>query len=236
MKPRYEPSAIHFIQPQLSYVSGGSIYNLEIVKRLEQEARGKGVFHALNSPVSELIERFNTLPSSCAFVLDGLYLTIPEFKASLEKFIPYVQRTYLMLHYLESRNIYYSKQEKEALWTDEKLWLKAVNGIIVPSRQLQDDLSSQGIEKDKIAVAFPGIEKAQGSRFSNPNKLSEKEPINLISVGTFSQGKGQLDLVQMLAEMKVENFRLHLIGDYQQNASYTEEILEIIERSQMQDS
>lgn len=236
MKARYEPIAIHFIQPQLSHISGGSIYNLEIVKRLEQSARGKGFYHDLNSPVSELIQRFNALPSSCAFVLDGLYLTIPEFKATLEKFIPYAQRTYLMLHYLESRNTYYSAQEKQALWTAEKLWLRAVNGIIVPSLQLRDDLSSQGIEKDKIAVAFPGIEKVQVSRLSNPKKLSEKEPINLISIGMFSQGKGQLALVQMLAQMKVENFKLHLIGEREQNASYTEEILAIIERSQMQDS
>ncbi|MEH2182636.1 glycosyltransferase family 4 protein [Nostoc sp.] len=235
MKSRYEAKTIHFIQPQLSHVSGGSIYNLEIVKRLEQSARGKGFFYALNSPVLELIERFNAWPSSCTFVLDGLYLTIPEFKAAVEKFSPYFQRIYLMLHYLESRNIYYSNQEKEALWTSEKLWLKAVNGIIVPSWQMRDYLSSQGIEKDKITVAFPGIEKVQVSRFSHPKKLSEDEPINLITVGTFSQGKGQLDLVQMLAQMQVKNFRLHLIGDCEQNASYTEEILAIIERSQIQD-
>ncbi len=79
MKPRYEPSAIHFIQPQLSHVSGGSIYNFEIVKRLEEGAKGKGFLHALNSCVSELIQLFKTFPSSCAFVLDGLYLTIPEY-------------------------------------------------------------------------------------------------------------------------------------------------------------
>ncbi len=236
MKPRYEPSTIHFIQPQLSHVSGGSIYNLEIVKRLEQEARGKGFFHALNSSVSELIQLFKTLPSSCAIVLDGLYLTISEFHEYIDKFIPYVQRIYLMLHYLESRNTYYSTQEKEALWTREKLWLKAVNGIIVPSLQMGDYLSSQGIEKDKITIAFPGIEKVQVSRLSHPKKLSDKEPINLITVGTCSQGKGQLDLVQMLAQMQVKNFRLHLIGDYEHNASYTDEIRAIIKRSRLQDS
>ncbi|WP_334694152.1 glycosyltransferase family 4 protein [Nostoc sp.] len=234
MKLRYEASTIYFIQPQLSHVSGGSIYNLEIIKRLEQEARGKGFFYALNSPVTELIERFNALPANYAFVLDGLYLTIPEFKASVAKFSPYFQRIYLMLHYLESRNIYYSNQQKEALWIGEKLWLKAVNGIIVPSLQMRDYLSIQGIEKDKITVAFPGMEKVQKSRLSHPKKLSEKEPINLITVGTFSQGKGQLDLVQMLAQMQAKNFRLHLIGDCKQNASYTEEILAIIKRSQME--
>jgi hypothetical protein len=137
MKPTYEASTIHFIQPQLSHVSGGSIYNLEIVKRLEEEAKGKEFLHALNSSVSELIQLFKTLPSSCAFVLDGLYLTIPEFHASLDKFIPYIQRTYLMLHYLESRNLYYSTQEKETIWTREKLWLTAVRGMIVPSLQME---------------------------------------------------------------------------------------------------
>ncbi len=108
--------------------------------------------------------------------------------------------------------------------------------MIVPSLQMGDYLSSQGIEKDKITIAFPGIEKVQVSRLSHPKKLSEKEPINLITVGTFSQGKGQLDLVQMLAQMQVKNFRLHLIGDYEHNASYTKKMLEIIERSRLQDS
>ncbi len=225
---------ICFIQPQLSHISGGSIYNLEIVKRLEQENIGKGFFHALNSPVSELLQRFNSLPYSCVFVLDGLYLTIPAFKASIEQFIPYAQRIYLMLHYLESRNTYYSAQEKQVLWTEEKLWLKTVKGIIVPSFQLRDYLSSKSIEKDKITVAFPGIEKTQEYRLSNSKILSENHPITLITVGTFSRGKGQLDLVQMLAQMKANNLRLHLIGDYKQNASYTEEIIALIEQSQMQ--
>lgn len=236
MKPRYEPTAIHFIQPQLSHRSGGSIYNLEIVKRLEQEARGQEFVHSLNSPVSELFERFNTLPSNCVFVLDGLYLTNPEFKASLAQFLPYVQRIYLMLHYLESMNTYYSTQEKQALWTGEKSWLKAVKGIIVPSFQLRDYLANQGIENDKITVAFPATEKAQACLSRNSKERSENAPLSLITVGTLSRRKGQLDLVQILAQMPARNFILHLVGDGEQESSYTEEILAIIKRSQMQDS
>lgn len=236
MKPRYEPTAIHFIQPQLSHRSGGSIYNLEIVKRLVQEARGQEFVHALNSPVSELIQHFNALPYSCVFVLDGLYLTNPEFKASLEQFLPYAQRIYLMLHYLESMNTYYSAQEKKAIWTSEKSWLKAVQGIIVPSFQLRDYLANRGIENDKLTVAFPGTEKAQACLLPNPKERSENAPLSLITVGTLSRRKGQLDLVQMLAQMQAKNFILHLVGDGEQESSYTEEILAIIKRSQMQDS
>ncbi len=212
------------------------MYNLEMVKRLERDALGKGFFHALHSPVSELLQHFHAWPSRCVFVLDGLYLSIPEFKASLQQFLPYAQRIYLMLHYLESMNTYYAAQAKAALWTDEKLWLRAVQGIIVPSLQLREYLSRQGIEQAKIAVAFPGIAKVRAGRVPHPKILSENDPIRLIAVGTLSRGKGQLDVVRMLAQMHAKHFRLHLVGDCTQNASYTEEILALIKRSHMQDT
>jgi len=212
------------------------MYNLEMVKRLEREAIGKGFFHPLQSPVSELVQHFKAWPSRCVFVIDGLYLSIPEFKASLPQFFPYAQRVYLMLHYLESMNTYYAAQTKEALWTDEKFWLRAMQGIIVPSRQLQEYLSRQGIEKEKITVAAPGIAKVPACRLPHPKILTENDPITLITVGTLSRGKGQLDVVHMLAQMPAKHFRLHLVGDCEQNASYTEEMLTLIQRSHLQDT
>ena len=160
-------------------------------------------------------------PSRCVFVLDGLYLSIPEFKASLQQFLPYAQRTYLMLHYLESMNTYYTAPAKAALWTDEKLWLRAVQGIIVPSRQLREYLARQGIDQEKITVASPGIARVPADRLPHPKILSANDPITLITVGTLSRGKGQLDVVHMLAQMPATHVRLHLIGDCAQNASYT---------------
>ena len=177
------------------------MYNGEMVKRLERDALGKSFLHALQSPVSELVQHFQAWPSRCVFVLDGLYLSIPEFKASLQQFLPYAQRTYLMLHYLESMNTYYTAQAKAALWAGEQLWLSAVQGIIVPSRQLREYLARQGIDKEKITVASPGIAKVPAGRLPHPKILSEDDPITLMTVGTLSRGKGQLDVVHMLAQM-----------------------------------
>ena len=143
------------------------MYNLEMVKRLEHDAIGKSFLHALQSPVSELVQHFQAWPSRCVFVLDGLYLSIPAFKASLQQFLPYAQRTYLMLHYLESMNTYYAAQAKAALWAGEQLWLQAVQGIIVPSRQLREYLARQGIDKEKITVASPGIAKVPAESFTS---------------------------------------------------------------------
>jgi len=211
------------------------MYNGEMVKRLERDAIGKGFFHALQSPVSELVQHFHAWPSRCVLVLDGLYVSIPAFKASLQQFLPYAQRMYLMLHYLESMNTYYTAQAKAALWTGEKLWLRAVQGIIVPSRQLRGYLARQGIDQEKIAVASPGIAKVPACRLPHPTIRSANDPITLIAVGTLSRGKGQLDVVHMLARMPATNFRLHVIGDCTQNASYTEEMRALIQRSHLQD-
>ena len=109
------------------------MYNLEMVKRLERDAIGKNFLHALQSPVSELVQHFKAWPSQCVFVLDGLYVSIPAFKASLQQFLPYAQRTYLMLHYLESMNTYYTAQAKAALWAGEQLWLKPCRGLSFPA-------------------------------------------------------------------------------------------------------
>ena len=162
------------------------MYNLEMVKRLERDAIGKRFFHPLHRPVSELLQHFKAWPSRCVFVIDGLYLTVPEFKASLQQFLPYAQRTYLMLHYLESMNTYYAAQAKAALWAGEKLWLRAVQGMIVPSRQLREHLARQGIAKEKIAVATPGIAKVPVCLLTYPKILSVNDPITLVTVGTLS--------------------------------------------------
>jgi len=212
------------------------MYNLEMVKRLERDAIGKGFFHPLHSSVSELVQHFKAWPSQCVFVIDGLYLSVLEFKASLQQFLPYAQRTYLMLHYLESMNTYYAAQEKAALWAGEQLWLRAMQGMIVPSRQLRQYLARQGIDKEKIVVATPGIAKVPACRLPHPKILSDNDPITLVTVGTLSRGKGQLDVVHMLAQTQATNFRLHVIGDCAQNASYTEEILSLIKQSHMQDA
>jgi glycosyltransferase involved in cell wall biosynthesis len=212
------------------------MYNLEMVKRLERDAIGKSFLHALQSPVSDLVQHFNAWSSRCVFVLDGLYLSIPAFKASLQQCLPYAQRMYLMLHYLESMNTYYTAQAKAALWAGEKLWLSAVQGIIVPSRQLREYLARQGIDKEKITVASPGIAKVPAGCLAHPKILSENDPITLVTVGTLSRGKGQLDMVHMLTQMPATNFRLHLIGDCAQNTSYTEEIRALIKRSHLQDA
>jgi glycosyltransferase involved in cell wall biosynthesis len=210
------------------------MYNLEMVKRLERDAIGKGFFHPLHSPVSELVQHFKAWPSQCVFVIDGLYLSVLEFKASLQQFLPYAQRTYLMLHYLESMNTYYTAPVKAAFWTDEKRWLRAVQGIIVPSRQLREHLARQGIDQE--TVASPGIARVPADRLPQPEILSANEPITLMTVGTLSRGKGQLDVVHMLAQMPATHCRLHLIGDCVQNASYTAEIRALVQRSHLQDS
>ena len=212
------------------------MYNVEMLKRLERDAIGKGFSYPLQRPVSELLQHFKAWPSRCVFVIDGLYLTIPEFKASLQQFLPYAQRTYLMLHYLESMNTYYAAQAKAALWAGEQLWLRAMQGMIVPSLQLREYLVRQGLAKEKIVVATPGIAKVPACRLPHPKLLSANDPITLVTVGTLSRGKGQLDLVHMLAQIQATNFRLHVIGDCEQNASYTEEILSLIKRSHMQET
>jgi glycosyltransferase involved in cell wall biosynthesis len=236
MQPRHEPGPIYFIEPPLGHVSGGSLYNLEMVKRLQRDALGQSFLHPLQSPVSELVQQVQAWSSRCVLVLDGLYLSMHAFKASLQHFVPDAQRTYFMLHYLESMNTYYAAQDKTALWAGEKRWLSAVQGLIVPSRQLREHLVRQGLDQEKITVASPGIARVPAGHVPYPRVLSAHDPITLIMVGTLSRGKGQLDVVRMLTQMPATSFRLHLIGDYAQNASYTAEIRALIQRSRLQES
>jgi len=235
MQSRNEPGAIYFIEPPLDHVSGGSMYNGAIVQRLQRDALGRRFLHPLQSPVNTLVQHCEAWSPRCALVLDGLYVSMPAFKASLQQFLPYAQRTHLMLHYLESMNTYYTAEAKAALWTGEQLWLNAVRGIIVPSRQLREHLVRQGIAPAKMTVACPGIAKVPACRLPPPRLLSDNDLITLVAVGTLSKGKGQLEVVRMLAQMPAARFRLHLIGDCEQNASYTEAMRALIQRSHLQE-
>ena len=85
-------------------------------------------------------------------------------------------------------------------------------------------------------VASRGIVKVPACGLPRPRVLSANDPVTLITVGTLSRGKGQLDVIHMLAQMRATHFRLHLVGDCEQNASYTEELLALIQRSHLQES
>ena len=74
MQSRNEPGPIYFIEPPLGHLSGGSLYNLAIVKLLKRDALGKEFLHPLQSPASELVQHFKTWPARSVFILDGLYL------------------------------------------------------------------------------------------------------------------------------------------------------------------
>ena len=89
------------------------MYNREMVKRLECDTIGQGFWHALQSPGGELVQHFQGWPAPCVSVLDGLYLSAPAFKASLQQFLPYAQRMYFMLHYLESMNTYTRRRPRQ---------------------------------------------------------------------------------------------------------------------------
>ena len=141
-----------------------------------------------------------------------------------------------MLHYLESMNTYYTAPAKAALWTDEKRWLRAVQGIIVPSRQLREHSRVRASTRRRLRSSSPGITRVPADRLRQPEILSANEPITLMTVGTLSRGKGQLDVVYMLAQMPMTNVRLHLIGDCAQNVSYTAEIRALVQRSRLQES
>ena len=73
-------------------------------------------------------------------------------------------------------------------------------------------------------------------RLAQPKIRSEDGPVTLITVGTLSRGKGQLDVVHVLAQMPTTHVRLHLIADCVQNPSYTAEIRTLIQRSHLQDT
>ena len=61
MQPEDAARTIYFIEPQLGHLSGGSMYNAEMVKRLQREALGTRFLHPLQSPVTELLQHCQCL-------------------------------------------------------------------------------------------------------------------------------------------------------------------------------
>ncbi len=155
------------------------------------------------------------IKSSSIVIIDSLILgTIPEI---LEKFTS-KHIVAGMIHLPLSLNPSFSENEKKYFRERENSSFKHCTLLIVTSDFTKSELIKSGIYDEKIHVVTPGINTSINQR-SYPDK-----PKNLLCVSRILSSKGQLDLINALANLQHFNWNLTLCGGYDEQDDYYKEI------------
>lgn len=105
----------------------------------------------------------------------------------------------------------------------EKYFTKLLNQytdeLIVISKALRDKYIKNIINKKKVHVLYDDID----ASFINPKeKFNNKDYLNIAIIGSISEGKGQLDVINAIEKIKDKNIHLYIAGEKNEYASKLE--------------
>lgn len=181
-------------------VSGGFRVNEALRQRLTTTATGVGI----HADPEEVPAKIQSLPSTAPahIVLDSLYLTDlnPDRLNHVLVNRDSPTRLYFLLHFLPCMNPSLSATTRKALQEKEHSLLTLADGILVPGSTLADYLRNESLYTGAIYRCPPGIEFTELD--ITPSDPWDKAPSpRLITVGTLSFSKGQLDILSHLQQL-----------------------------------
>ncbi|ADJ28792.1 glycosyltransferase family 4 protein [Nitrosococcus watsonii] len=181
-------------------VSGGFRVNEMLRRRLATTGTGAGIY----VPSQQVPEKILTLPSASPthIVLDSLYLTTlnPAHLSCALSSRNHPTYLYFLLHFLPCMDLFLSSAERKALQKKEHALLALADAVIVPGPTLASYLKSESLYAGPIRHCPPGIEFTESDTPQADPWKKDSRP-RLITLGTLSRGKGQLEILSYLQQM-----------------------------------
>jgi glycosyltransferase involved in cell wall biosynthesis len=112
----------------------------------------------------------------------------------------------------------------------ERRLLPLLRGIVCPSQNTADVVANYGVDPARIAVTPPGTIKAVSSR----KREKFRNQLRLLSVATITPRKGHRLLIEALAGIDRETWRLDCIGSLTRDPDCVAELRELITRNQLE--
>jgi glycosyltransferase involved in cell wall biosynthesis len=225
---------IHFFIPgDINTLTGGYVYDKIIIEGLEKLGN-KVVQHQLASDFPfPSIESLN----NCEAISKNIPKGDPIFIDSLAfgpmygilKLLKRKNPVIAIMHLPLSKNPNFSRVEQDSFYFQENEALSHANCVIAVSGFTKQLIMEYGVNPSKIKVIIPGVNKS--SRKTN----FPEYPKNLLCIGSYLPGKGQLLLVNALSNLKYLPWTLNMYGILNFNPNYVHKIKQIIKDQSLTD-
>lgn len=221
---------IHFILPDINHlVTGGNVYNQMIIEKLPPPFSIRSLI--INKKLQNLEElnlaRLNVTDEKSVILIDSYLLRLPQIR---EMLIALSKNHFLILivHYLKVLDL--SKKNRTDL-ENEKSLFTFFNGFITTSDFSRSSLIGTGIPSNKIGTVRPGI----SSIFGNTENLEKKRPVKILTVSSFTAGKGLLEFFKILEEISNIEWIWHIVGENNLDVSFYHHFSNFYNQSQIKD-
>ena len=208
---------LFFLVPgSIDQLTGGYIFTRRIVEGLREAGRTvtvvelPGPYPAADDAARAAAARaLGGLPEGTTAVIDGLAL--PGFSDCLAAEARRLRLIGFIHHPLSLETGLEPVEARKYAEIEARLW-PLLKGILCPSASTLRAVVASGVAPQCVAMASPGTDKAEPSAASR-----RSGPVRLLSVGTIAPRKGQLLLVEALAELTGYDWRLTCIGSLERD-------------------
>ncbi len=188
--------------------TGGYIYDARIAAGLR--ALGWRVDVAAPEPDEPLAEFadhvLSSLPGDSVAVVDGLaFGHIPQIAARHAGRLTLVA----LVHHPLALESGLDATTRQALIESERAALAHARLVITPSEATRRDVEALGVSADRIAIAPPGVDRAEVARGSG------EDAVAMLCVASLIPRKGHLVLLSALADLADRPWTLRLVGGHQ---------------------
>lgn len=206
--------AVYFAVPgRLDTPTGGFVYDRAMIAGLRAAGRCAGVVEFAGSfprpspaAVAAASAQLNMVPDHAWLVVDGLALTplAALFEAAAARL-----NLIALIHHPLCDETGLTAADAAVLFEQERRALSLAQGIIVPSETIRRRLADFAVAAARAVVVRPGaIDRAEGPQRRRP----DSGPATLLSVGSLIPRKGQDQLLEALAPLRHQRWRLALVG------------------------
>lgn len=200
------------IPGSIKQLTGGYLFARHVVEHLAQRGEPikvvelEGIFPAADAvALSAAAQALAALPDGAAAVIDGLSLA--GFESALPREAKRL-RLVAWVHHALAQETGLDDAERERYRALEALLLPFFRGVICPSRDTANVVTNYGVDPSRIAVTPPGTMKPLSPRAARDTGAV----LELLTVATVTPRKGHLVLIDALAQLGRDDWRLHSIG------------------------
>ena len=215
---------VYFIIPNFDQrITGGTFYDFQVCKYLKKiyiNVKTIVVNHDITS--IQLFVKMSKIPSKSIIYMDGYLANKAIHIIKKNKNIS------LLIHHpcsLEKSN---NNLKEPKLYFHEKISFSHAKSIITVSNYMRNVIKRYLNNKVKINIVNPGIDSAFFDCMSNNNSN------NILSIGNVIRRKGYLWLIESLKNIDI-NWHLNIIGHYNRDDRYYNELMSLIKKYQLQD-
>lgn len=211
-------TAVTLIVPgALDQFTGGYLFDRHVVDGLRAIGRAVAVIELPGAfPDTDATARaaassaLANLPSGHIVVIDGLAL--PAFAECLDAHTGRLSIVAFVHHPLSLETGLSAHTSRAYALTERRLWPQ-MRGVLCPSAHTAAAVIAAGVPSDRVRVTPPGTRvpwPAAGA--TDTLQPGAQRPLQLLSVGTVTQRKGHLQLIEALSRLQDIDWHLACIG------------------------